>query len=161
MTVQQAPQQVQNPSGPTVLIVEDDVSLAKMYSIKFRNEMFSVLVANDGAKGLQLAASGKPNIILLDMMLPKYSGIEFLEQLQQHSHAAPVPILALSNLTDKQEVDRAMKLGVKEYLVKAMNTPEDVVNKVKQYLYPRQTEKLPQQQAQATQSLPSTPATQS
>ena len=70
------------------------------------------------------------------MMLPKYSGIEFLEQLQQHLKSATIPILALSNLTEKQEVDRALKLGVKEYLAKAMNTPEQVIQKVKEYLEP-------------------------
>ncbi|OGM31412.1 hypothetical protein A2803_05440 [Candidatus Woesebacteria bacterium RIFCSPHIGHO2_01_FULL_44_21] len=105
-----------------------------MYALKFKNEGFRVSVALDGAKGLQLAAQEQPNLILLDMMLPKYSGIEFLEQLQQHLKSISMPILALSNLTEKQEADRALKLGVKEYLAKAMNTPEQVVEKVKKYL---------------------------
>lgn len=146
------------PNTPTILIVEDDPSLAKMYSIKFQHEGFRVLVAQDGARGLALAAEQKPSIILLDMMLPKYSGIEFLEQLGQHMKTIPMPILALSNLTEKQEVDRAMQLGVKEYLAKAMNTPEDVVNKVKQYL------NIPQNKpgASAQSNVPaSTPSTQS
>jgi two-component system alkaline phosphatase synthesis response regulator PhoP len=132
------PQQVpQAPSGPLVLIVEDDSSLAKMYALKFQAEGFRVSIANDGARGLQLAAEEKPNIILLDMMLPKYSGIEFLEQLQQHLKSAiNIPIIALSNLTEKQEAERALKLGVKEYLAKAMNTPEEVVEKIKKYLEP-------------------------
>lgn len=129
-----SPQQTPQANGPLILIVEDDPSLSKMYSLKFQHEGFRVIVANDGAKGLALAAEAHPDIILLDMMLPKYSGIEFLEQLQQHMKNIPMPILALSNLTEKQEVDRAIQLGVKEYLAKAMNTPEDVVNKVKQYL---------------------------
>lgn len=124
-------------TGPLILIVEDDPSLSKMYSLKFQHEGFRVLVANDGAKGLAFAAESHPDLVLLDMMLPKYSGIEFLEQLQQHMKNIPMPILALSNLTEKQEVDRATQLGVKEYLAKAMNTPEDVVNKVKQYLNPQ------------------------
>jgi len=136
MPDQNPPQQAQVPqaNGPLILIVEDDPSLSKMYSLKFQHEGFRVLVANDGAKGLALAAEAHPDLILLDMMLPKYSGIEFLEQLQQHMKNIPMPIIALSNLTEKQEVDRAVQLGVKEYLAKAMNTPEDVVNKVKQYL---------------------------
>ena len=121
-------------NAPLILIVEDDPSLSKMYALKFKNEGFRVSVALDGAKGLQLAAQEQPNLILLDMMLPKYSGIEFLEQLQQHLKSISMPILALSNLTEKQEADRALKLGVKEYLAKAMNTPEQVVEKVKKYL---------------------------
>lgn len=122
--------------GPLILIVEDDPSLSKMYALKFKNEGFRVSVARDGAKGLELAASEHPNAILLDMMLPKYSGIEFLEQLQQHLRTISIPIIALSNLTEKQEADLALKLGVKEYLAKATNTPEQVVEKVKKYLKP-------------------------
>jgi len=142
--------------GPLILIVEDDPSLSKMYALKFQNEGFRVLIANDGAKGLQMAASENPNLILLDMMLPKYSGIEFLEQLQQHSQNTKVPILALSNLTEKQEADRALKLGVREYLAKAMNTPEDVVVKVKHYLGMTKPQGVAQNQSPA-----STPSTQS
>lgn len=125
----------QVPIAPLILLVEDDISLSKMYALKFKNAGFNVLVANDGARGLALAAEAHPNLILLDMMLPKYSGIEFLEQLTQHSGTPiNIPIIALSNRTDHQDVDRAMKLGVKEYLAKAMHTPEEVVDKVKQHL---------------------------
>jgi len=130
----QPAQPVAPQNAPVILIVEDDASLSKMYALKFKNEGFRVLVANDGAAGLAMAATEHPHIILLDMMLPKYSGIEFLEQLQQHAQSIKVPVLALSNLTEKQEMDRAIKLGVKEYLAKAMFTPEQVVEKVKYYL---------------------------
>lgn len=147
---QQAPQ-APSPNAPLILIVEDDPSLSKMYSLKFQHEGFRVLVANDGARGLALAAEAKPNLVLLDMMLPKYSGIEFLEQLQQHMKTIPMPILALSNLTEKQEVDRATQLGVKEYLAKAMSTPEDVVNKVKQYLSPQPVAQTPPASTPSTQ----------
>ena len=142
------PAQPQQPTGPLILIVEDDPSLSKMYSIKFQHEGFRVLTAGDGAAGLALAAQERPALILLDMMLPKYSGIEFLEQLQQHSRGINMPIIALSNLTEKSEADRAMKLGVREYLAKAMHTPEDVVAKVKQHL-------------QVSQETPKSPLTQS
>lgn len=154
MAAQEPAQQVQPPqtTGPLILIVEDDPSLSKMYSLKFQHEGFRVLVAQDGARGLALAAEAKPDLVLLDMMLPKYSGIEFLEQLQQHMKTIPMPILALSNLTEKQEVDRAMQLGVKEYLAKAMNTPEDVVNKVKQYLNLQPAVQTPPNNTPSTQS---------
>lgn len=157
-TSQQAP--VLQATGPLILIVEDDPSLSKMYSLKFQHEGFRVMVANDGAKGLALAAESHPDIILLDMMLPKYSGIEFLEQLQQHMKNIPMPILALSNLTEKQEVDRAVQLGVKEYLAKAMNTPEDVVNKVKQYLNQSSQQQTPQPPTQMPPQAPIQPQIQ-
>jgi len=117
-----------------VLIVEDDPSLSKMYSLKFKSEGFAVIVAHDGADGLAKAAEQSPSIILLDMMLPKYSGIEFLEQLQHHGVVTGVPIIALTNLTEKKEADHARQLGVKEYLAKAMHTPKQVVDIVKKYL---------------------------
>lgn len=117
-----------------ILIVEDDPSLSKMYSTKLQNEGFRVSTAPDGATGLAKAASEHPSLILLDMMLPKYSGIEFLEQLHQHSKGLNTPIIALSNLTDSKQVSRAMSLGVKEYLSKAMQTPDEVVSKIKQHL---------------------------
>lgn len=118
----------------TVLIVEDDPSLSKMYSLKFETEGFRVVVAHDGADGLAKAAEENPSVILLDMMLPKYSGIEFLEQLKHHGKVTNVPIIALTNLTEKKEMDRAKQLGVKEYLAKAMHTPKEVVDRVKEYL---------------------------
>ena len=128
-------QQAQKPQeGPLILIVEDDVALAKMYSTKFVDEGFKVIMAHDGETGLTMAASEHPAAILLDMMLPKYSGLEFLEQLQQHSKMQSTPIIALTNLTETQEKERAFKLGVKDYLAKAMHTPEEVVNKVKHHM---------------------------
>lgn len=127
-------QAAENQQGPSILIVEDDVSLAKMYSMKFQTEGFKVLVANDGETGLNMAAQNHPSAILLDMMLPKYSGIEFLEQLNQHSQLKDSVIVCLTNLTEKQEQERAMSLGAKDYLAKAMHTPEEVVEKIKQHL---------------------------
>ena len=127
--------QVKKPNeSPLILIVEDDVSLAKMYGTKFASEGFEVIMAHDGETGLTMAASKHPSVILLDMMLPKYSGLEFLEQLQQHSQMQSTPIIALTNLTETQEKERAFKLGVKDYLAKAMFTPEEVVNKVKHHM---------------------------
>lgn len=131
---QQAQQNANNQRQPLILIVEDDASLSKMYATKFKSAGFRVSVALDGENGLNKAATENPNTILLDMMLPKYSGLEFLEQLQQHPSMQNIPIIALTNLTEKQEADRAYKLGVKEYLAKAMHTPDDVVEKVKEHL---------------------------
>lgn len=123
-----------NQKRQTVLIVEDDPSLSKMYSLKLAKESFDVIIAHDGADGLAKAAEANPDIILLDMMLPKYSGIEFLEQLREHGKVGKVPIIALTNLTERKEQDRALQLGAKEYLAKAMHTPKDVVEKMKSYL---------------------------
>ena len=119
----------------SILIVEDDPILLKMYSEKFMFEGFKVLIARDGLEALETALGTEQiDIILLDIMLPKMSGTDFLEKLRQDSKGKNIPVIALTNLAEETEKQRAIKLGVKEYLVKAMQTPEQVVEKVKKYL---------------------------
>lgn len=119
---------------PTILIVEDDPVLLKMYSEKFTFEGFGVLNARDGEEALKVATTQKADIILLDIMLPKMSGTDFLEKFRPTPNGKTTPILALTNLAEEEEKQKALGLGVKEYLVKAMQTPEQVVEKVKKYL---------------------------
>jgi DNA-binding response OmpR family regulator len=115
----------------TVLIVEDDPVLLKMYSEKFSFEGFDVLGARDGEEALEISSNSDIDVILLDIMLPRMSGTDFLEKLRATPKGKDIPVIALSNLTEEGEKQRALKLGVKYYLVKAMQTPEDVVNKIK------------------------------
>ncbi|MGD8744243.1 MAG: response regulator [Candidatus Woesebacteria bacterium] len=120
--------------GPTVLIIEDDPVLARMYSEKFKREGFQVLTAGDGEAGLEKALKNRVNVILLDIMLPKMSGTDLLEKLRQDSKGKDITVVALTNLAEEGEKQRALQLGVKEYLVKAMQTPEQVIEKVKKYI---------------------------
>lgn len=117
-----------------ILIVEDDPLLANLYSQKFMFEGFNVLVSHDGETGMQLATEKNPDFILLDIMLPNQSGFDVLENLKSHPRGKHIPVIALTNLTKKDDADKALKLGAKEYLAKAMQTPEDIVDKVKQYI---------------------------
>lgn len=119
---------------PKILIVEDDPVLLKMYTEKFGFEGFGVLNAKDGEEALQVSQQETVDIILLDIMLPKISGTDFLEKFRQTPKGAQIPVVALTNLAEDQEKQRALKLGVKEYLVKAMQTPEQVVQTIKKYL---------------------------
>jgi DNA-binding response OmpR family regulator len=123
-----------NQDQKTILIVEDDPVLLKMYSEKFIFEGFKVLNAKDGEEALKIAAGESLDAILLDIMLPKMSGTDFLEKFRQSGKGRNVPVVALTNLTEEAEKQRAMKLGVKAYLVKAMQTPEEVVERVKSCL---------------------------
>jgi len=115
----------------TVLIVEDDPVLLKMYTEKFTFDGFNVLNAKDGEEALETATFQKVDVILLDIMLPRMSGTDFLEKFRQKEKGKNVPVIALTNLTEEAEKEKALKLGVKAYLVKAMQTPEEVVAKVK------------------------------
>jgi len=117
-----------------ILIVEDDPVLLKMYTEKFTFEGFKVLNAKDGEEALDVSLKNQVDIILLDIMLPRMSGTDFLEHLRQNAKGVNIPVVALTNLAEEEERQRALKLGVKEYLVKAMQTPEQVVEKVKKYL---------------------------
>jgi CheY-like chemotaxis protein len=119
---------------PIILIVEDDPVLLKMYTEKFGFEGFKVLNAKDGEEALQVSEKELLDIVLLDIMLPKMSGTDFLEKFRQMAKGKDTPVVALTNLAEDREKQRALSLGVKEYLVKAMQTPEQVVQTVKKYL---------------------------
>jgi len=120
---------------PLILIIEDDKLLSKMYAEKFKLEGFDVVVAQDGEEGLEYVSEKNPSFILLDMMLPKFTGQDVLHELKKRaSNNTTPPIIALTNLAQKEEAQKALKLGAKEYLVKAMYTPDQVVEKVKFYL---------------------------
>ena len=119
---------------PIILVVEDDQILTKMYQEKFKNEGFKVLTAPDGETGLDMAIRNKVDIILLDVMLPRMSGIDLLQRLRQHEKGKNTIVVVLTNLADPSEKERALKLGVTDYLVKAMQNPGQVVSKVKERL---------------------------
>lgn len=127
-------QQAADEKRQIILVVEDDPVLLKMYSEKFGFEGFEVLNAKDGEEALEVSEKEQIDIILLDIMLPRMSGTDYLEKFRQTPKGKDIPVVALTNLAEEAEKQRALNLGVKEYLVKAMQTPEQVVQTVKKYL---------------------------
>lgn len=125
---------MQQSSSRTILVIEDDPLLSKMYEAKFVNGGFKVIKAADGEEGLKMSMNMHPDFILLDVMMPRLSGIDMLEILRKDAWGAHVPVMVLSNLSETQEGDKAKALGVKEYLVKANFTPSEILEKVKAYL---------------------------
>lgn len=121
-------------SGPKVLIVEDDPLIVKMYQAKFTHEGFQVSIAEDGVTGLNKALKETPDFIVLDIMMPQLSGIDLLEKLRANSKGKNIPVIVLTNLSEKEEEQKAMQLGAKEYLLKANLTPGEVVSKIKKHL---------------------------
>lgn len=126
----------QQPDTPKkkVLIIEDDPLIIKMYQAKFVFDGFDVLTAEDGMKGLELAKSNIPDFIILDIMMPQLSGIDLLEKLRADSRGKDIPVIVLTNLSEKDEEQKALSFGVKEYLLKANLTPGEIVAKVKSHL---------------------------
>ena len=113
-----------------VLIAEDDPLLSSILSNKFQASGYEVLAAFDGEEALSKTKAWGPSILLLDIMMPKKDGWQVLEEMQKNPPSSALPILVLSNLGETADRERARKLGVTEYLIKANTTPKDIVEKV-------------------------------
>jgi two-component system, OmpR family, alkaline phosphatase synthesis response regulator PhoP len=100
-----------------LLLVEDDVFLVNMYKSKLEDEGYDLLVANNGEEGLFLAQKEEIDLLILDLMLPKMSGVVLLEKLRETK--PDLPVLILTNLTDEEEAKKTLSLGVKEFVVKS------------------------------------------
>ncbi len=118
----------------TLLLVEDDPFLAELYTIKFREAGNEVLAAADGKEGLEVMKKEKPDVVLLDVVLPKMDGLEVLQAVKNDPELSRIPIILLTNLGQKEDVEKGLKLGARSYLVKADHTPSEVVKKVEELL---------------------------
>jgi len=114
--------------------VEDDSFLLNMYADKFQSENFEVFTADSGDRALKIAQDKIPDIILLDIMLPKKDGFEVLRELQKEASTKAIPVILLTNLSQREEVKKGLELGAKDFLIKAHFMPNEVVEKVKSVL---------------------------
>ena len=117
-----------------ILLVEDDAFLANIYKTKFAMEGFSVTVAENGEDGLSAAKKKLPAIILLDILLPKMDGFRVLKKLKAEAATKDIPVILLTNLGQKDDVDKGLELGAADYLIKAHFKPSETVAKVKKVL---------------------------
>jgi len=117
-----------------LLIVDDDVFLLDMYSVKFKEAGFQVEVAENGETAIKKLKEISPNVILLDVVMPKMDGLETLRQIKKDKLAEGAKIIVLTNLGQKEDVERGLKLGADDYIIKAHFTPTEVLNKVKTLL---------------------------
>lgn len=118
-----------------ILIVEDDVMLNKIYQTKLGLLGYSVYSSYDGDEGLKKADDLMPDLILLDLMLPKKNGFEVLETLKQNLKLNHIPVIILSNLGQEADISRAMQLGAVDFLVKSNVKLESVISKVEDILH--------------------------
>lgn len=117
-----------------ILLVEDDSMIVEMYRLRFEEEGFEVTVTEKGSEAIELAGSLKPDIILLDIILPEVDGFNILQALKSEAKTKSVPILLLTNLAQESDRERAMNLGANDYFVKSQHTPSDVLQKVKEII---------------------------
>jgi DNA-binding response OmpR family regulator len=117
-----------------VLIIEDDELLREIYSTKFELEGFAVDTASDGQEGLLIASSLDPDVILLDMIMPRMSGLEFLRAYHPAVTQHNVKLVVMSNKSSPAEINQAKAMGVLDYLIKSQHTPDEIVHKVRTFL---------------------------
>jgi len=117
-----------------ILIVEDDQTIGNMYKTGLTNYGYDVVLADDGEKGVSLAKSEKPDIILLDIIMPRVDGFAALSSLKEDPKTKHIPVLMLTNLGQDEDKERGKELGAIDYIVKADLTPMQVSEKIKQYL---------------------------
>lgn len=117
-----------------ILIVEDEEILLTALSEELKQEGFEVAGAKDGIEGVEKAASEKPDLILLDLVMPRLDGIGALKQIKANPATNTIPVVILTNLSDYDKVSDALTLGAMDYLVKANYRLEELVNKIKTIL---------------------------
>lgn len=114
-----------------ILIVEDDKFLRELITQKLIKEDFEVSEAIDGEEGIRKIKEEKPDLILLDLILPGIDGFEVLSQMKKESTLASIPVIILSNLGQKDDVEKGLKMGAVDYLIKAHFTPGEIIDKIK------------------------------
>ena len=125
------PSNTKNSPQPKILIIEDDEFLSGMYITKFTKEGFKVIFSEDGEDGIKKAKQEKPDLILLDILLPSMNGFDVLKRLKEDGSTAIIPVIILTNLSQDSDIKKGYELGAVDYLVKVYNIPSEVVDKVK------------------------------
>ena len=117
-----------------ILFVEDESTLQKTFGERLSQEGYEIISALDGEIGLRLAKTKKPDLILLDLILPKVNGFEVLKKLKAEVETKDIPVIVLTNLEGIGDIDKAIEMGATTYLIKADYSLEEVVEKIKKAL---------------------------
>ena len=115
----------------TILIIEDDKFLRELIAQKLIKEGFEISEAVDGEEGMKKVKEEKPDLVLLDLILPGIDGFEVLSKMKEDPALASIPVIILSNLGQKEDVEKGLKLGAVDYLIKAHFTPGEIIEKIK------------------------------
>ena len=122
-----------------ILVVEDEEILRTALAEELKQENFEVVTAKDGQDGVEKATAEKPDLILLDLVMPRLDGLGALKELKAKDDTKEIPVVILTNLSDYDKVSDALSLGAMDYLVKANYRLEELVNKIKTVLERKQT----------------------
>ncbi len=116
-----------------ILLIEDEKILSAMYQDKFTEAGFEVSATFEAKEGLELAKKEKPDLIILDILLPRENGVYFLTELRKDLEISSIPVVVFSNYDDPETKKKSIQLGAKEYLIKTNYTPQEIVKKIKDY----------------------------
>lgn len=124
-----------NNNSKTIMIVDDDSFVTDIYQTKLTQEGFGIITAADGLEAMKKLENGPlPDLILLDIAMPYKDGLEVLSDIKKSEKLKNIPVILLTNLSQKEQVEQGMKLGVSDYLIKSHFTPSEVLEKINSYL---------------------------
>jgi len=117
-----------------IMIVEDDSFVMDIYQTKLAQEGFEAVAAINGLEAMKKLQEVRPDLILLDIIMPYMDGLEVLKKIKDDERLKNIPIILLTNLSQKEEISKGLELGANDYLIKSHFTPSEVMEKVKKYL---------------------------
>lgn len=119
-----------------ILIIEDEKVLSELLEKKIKEEGYEVFIAMDGEEGLELMKKEKPDLVLLDIIMPKMDGFKVMEEMNKDPelNLKKIPVVIVSNSGQPVEIDRALDLGVRDYLIKTQFDPIEVIDKIKKQI---------------------------
>jgi len=120
----------------TIMIIEDDFFVMDIYQTKLALEGFNIISASNGMVALEKLNTTvvKPDLILLDILMPYVNGLEVLKKIKERDDLKNIPVILLTNLSQKEDIDVGLGLGADDYLIKSHFTPSEVMEKIKVYL---------------------------
>ncbi len=113
-----------------ILLAEDDIFVRDMYSVRLKKDGYEVKTVKDGRQALEWLSQNTPDIILLDIMMPFMDGLEVLAEIQKNENLNTIPVIMLTNLSEGDDIRKALTLGASDYIIKSHFTPSEIVSKV-------------------------------
>jgi DNA-binding response OmpR family regulator len=128
----------------SLLIIEDDPLILRMYQQAFEFKKHKIFIADNGEDGLKLAKDELPDVILMDIMMPKMNGLEVLKMLKLNQDTKKIPVIMLTNMGEEKDVQTALSLGAIKYITKIDHTPKEVIHEVEQIISASTRDQIPE-----------------
>jgi DNA-binding response OmpR family regulator len=117
-----------------ILLIEDDYLFCDMYGVKIKEAGFKLIWATSGEEGLRCMKEERPNLVLMDVVMPSGDGFDALDEMQKDASLKKIPVIMLTNLSSPEDKAESLRLGAKDYLIKAEYTPTQLLEKIKLHL---------------------------